>query len=93
VDIYETDDEYVLNAEVPGVEEKDLRIEIAGSELRIRGERRFDAVCSEESYHRLEGIRGRFQRTFSLPEPLDQRSVRAELKDGLLEVTLPKARS
>jgi len=91
VDIYEADDHYVLNAEVPGVEARDISIEIAGKELSIRGERRFDAVCSEESYQRLEGIRGRFFRTFSLPERLDAGAIQADLKDGVLEVILPKA--
>lgn len=90
VDIYETDDGYVLKAELPGVERKDLRIEITNSELTIRGERRFDAVCAEENYYRLEGIRGRFHRRFSLPEPLNTEEIRANLKDGVLEVILPK---
>ena len=90
VDVYEADDHYVCNAEVPGVEARDIRIEVAGNELSIRGERRFDAVCSEENYQRLEGIRGRFHRSFTLPERLDHRAIRAELRDGVLEVILPK---
>jgi HSP20 family protein len=91
VDIYEADEHYVLNAEVPGVEPRDISIEISGKDVSIRGERRFDAVCSEESYQRLEGIRGRFFRTFSLPDRLDVGAIQAELKDGILEVILPKA--
>ena len=91
VDVYEADEHYVLNAEVPGVDPRDITIEIAGKDLSVRGERKFDAVCSDESYERLEGIRGRFHRTFSLPERLDADAVQAELKDGILEVILPKA--
>lgn len=90
VDLYETIDCYILNAEIPGVESKDIRIEVSGSELSIRGERRFDAVCAEESYYRLEGIRGHFHRSFSLPEALNNAEVRAQLKDGVLQVILPK---
>lgn len=90
VDLYETDECYVLNAELPGVEGKDIRIEVSGAELIIRGERRFDAVCAQENYQRLEGIRGRFHRSFSLPEALDNGEVRAKLKDGVLQVILPK---
>jgi HSP20 family protein len=90
VDVYETEGHYVVNAEVPGVESRDLRIEIAGSELQIRGERRFDAVCSQESYYCLEAIRGPFSRTFSLPEPLDHARVRVAFDNGILEIILPK---
>jgi HSP20 family protein len=90
VDIYETDDSFVVTVEIPGVERNDVRVEVSGSELSISGNRGFDAVCSKESYHRLEGVRGRFRRSFSLPEPLDSARVTANLKDGVLRVVLPK---
>ena len=90
VDIYETDDSFVVTVEIPGVEGNDVRVEVSGSELSISGNRGFDAVCSKESYHRLEGVRGRFRRSFSLPEPLDSARVTANLKDGVLRVVLPK---
>ena len=90
VDVYETEQHYVVNAEVPGVEPQDLRIEIAGSDLSIRGERRYDAVCSQESYFRLEAIRGPFTRTFSLPEALDHAKIRVSFENGVLELILPK---
>ncbi len=92
VDIHETEDAYVLTAEVPGVERDDIKIEVKGSELSIRGERRFETACAAESYQRLEAPRGRFHRTFALPGPLDGAAVSASLKDGVLEVRLPKAR-
>ena len=91
VDIYETDDHYILNAEVPGVAGKDIHVEVSGSDLIIRGERRTDTVCPEESYQRLEGMRGQFHRTFSLPEPLDGDHIRASLKDGVLNLVIPKS--
>jgi HSP20 family protein len=90
VDIYEADDSFVVTVEIPGVERDDVRVEVSGSELSISGNRGFDAVCSKESYHRLEGVRGRFRRSFSLPEPLDSARVTANLKDGVLRVVLPK---
>jgi HSP20 family protein len=93
VDIYETDDAYYLTAELPGVEQPDIKIEVTGSELSIRGERRFFPPCAEENYHRLETVRGRFLRTFTLPDKLNSEAITANLKDGVLEVRLPKAGS
>jgi HSP20 family protein len=93
VDIYETDDSYYLTAELPGVEQADIRIEVTGSELTIRGERRILPPCAEENYHRLETVRGRFLRTFTLPDKLDSEAITANLKDGVLEVRLPKVGS
>ena len=86
VDIYETEDSYVLTAELPGVDQPDVKIEVAGSELTMRGE-----PCTEENYHRLETARGKFLRTFSLPEKVNSEAITANLKDGVLEVRLPKA--
>ncbi len=92
VDLYETQDFYVLNAELPGMESEDVHVEVSGSELSIWGERKVDPCCSDESYHRLEGIRGRFHRTFSLPGALDDdAAVNAVLKDGVLRVELTKS--
>ncbi len=90
VDIYETDDSFVVNAELPGVQCQDVRIVISKSLLSISGQRRFDSACSRESYHRLEGIRGSFHRTFALPESLNNTETRVELKDGVLQVIIPK---
>jgi len=91
MDIYELDNMYVVNAELPGVEKRDIRIQISGLELSIRGERKFDPICARESYERLEGHRGRFSRTFSLPEAVDHRRVKMELMNGVLHVILPKS--
>jgi HSP20 family protein len=92
VDLYETPSCYVLSAELPGVDSEDVHVEVRGSELSIWGERKVDSCCSEESYHRLEGIRGRFHRTFSLPEKLDDNArISASLKDGVLHVVIAKS--
>ncbi len=91
VDIYETDDAYFLTAELPGVRQEDIKIEVAGSELSIRGERRCESSCARENYQRLETPRGRFHRAFTLPDRLIGDAIFANLKDGVLEVRLPKA--
>ena len=92
MDVFEIDDNYVLNAELPGVDSRDVKIEFSGLEVTIRGKRKVEVDCGHESYHRLEGHRGRFHRTFSLPEPIDRSRVEMDLKDGVLHIVLPKAR-
>lgn len=91
VDIYETAEHFVLSAEVPGVQSEDLRIGVRGRELSIQGERKHDEACRGETYHRIEGPRGRFHRVFTLPDSLDSESIHANLRDGVLQVILPKA--
>ncbi len=91
MDVYEMGNNYILNAELPGVERRDIKIEFSGLEVTIRGERKPDADCGSESYHRLEGHRGRFHRTFSLPEPVDRSAIEVDLKDGILHIVLPKS--
>jgi HSP20 family protein len=90
-DIYETDNGYMLAAELPGVEKRDIQFEFSGLDITIRGKRRPNAACVNESYQRLEGHRGRFRRTFSLPEPFDAKRMQWELKNGVLHVMLPKS--
>ncbi len=92
MDVYEMDDNYVLNAELPGVERRDIKIEFSGLQVTIRGQRKLPD-CSDESYDRFEGHRGRFHRTFSLPEPVDRSRIQVNLKDGILNVVLPKSGS
>jgi HSP20 family protein len=91
VDIYETGDSFILTAELPGVDRNDIQIEVAGSELTIRGERLFDSACAEESYSCLEGMRGRFCRKFSLPEEIRGEEIASDLTNGILKVILPKS--
>jgi len=91
MDVYESGNSYVFCAELPGVDLQDIRIEISEMQFTIRGERRFSSDCANENYQRLEGQRGRFQRTFSLLESVDSSRIQMELKDGILRVVLPKA--
>jgi HSP20 family protein len=90
-DVYEIDNNYILNAEIPGVERCDIEVEFSGFEFTVRGERKFDSVCGKDKYQRLEGHRGRFQRTVSLPEPVDSKRMELELRKGILRIVLPKA--
>jgi HSP20 family protein len=91
VDLFETDDAFVLTAELPGLRRSEIDIQAEESRIVIRGERTSSQVSCEQ-YHRVERGHGRFSRSFMLPEPIDVEAVTADLKDGVLTVTLPKAR-
>jgi HSP20 family protein len=93
VDIYETPETIVMKAELPGLTRDDLDIQIRDNTLTLRGERRFAKDVQEENYLRIERAYGSFQRSFTLPTTIQQEKVRAVFKDGVLELTLPKAES
>jgi HSP20 family protein len=90
VDIYEKDGNIVVKAELPGVDPKDVDVRVENNTLTIRGERKIDNEIKQEAYHRVERSYGTFTRSFSLPSVLDQEKIKAEFKDGVLQVTLPK---
>ena len=90
VDIYEDDNQLVLTVEVPGIEEKAIEIRVEDNTLSIRGERKMEKETKEENYHRIERAYGSFYRSFSLPNYIDQESIRAEHENGVLKITLPK---
>lgn len=90
VDILESDTEIILRAEIPGIELSQVELHIDGHILTIRGERRFDQDSKREQYHRLERFYGPFHRSFTLPNTVDKDRVKAKLRDGILEVKLPK---
>jgi HSP20 family protein len=90
VDVFETDNEIVIKAELPGMDAKDIDIRIEENKLLLKGERRFAKETKNENYHRVERSYGNFSRAFSLPAFVDEAKVRAEYKDGLLKVALPK---
>ncbi len=91
VDLYETETEFVVKAEIPEVKEKDLSIRLESNILTIEGERRIRRNETGD-YHRIERPYGRFRRSFVLPDPVDKDSVRATLHDGVLNIILPKNR-
>ena len=90
VDIYETENELVLKADLPDVNEKDLDIRIESNILTIKGERKFEEKVKEDNYLRVERTYGSFSRSFSLPSTVDNGSIKAEYKNGVLTVELPK---
>jgi len=90
VDIFEHEGNLVLKAELPGIEAKDVDIRLENNVLTLRGERHFDNEVKRESYHRVERSYGTFSRSFTLPSVVDQEKIKAEYKDGVLRVTLPK---
>ena len=90
VDIYETPEEIVLRADLPGVSQKDIDLRIESNTLTLRGERRFMKEAKEEDYHRIERSYGTFSRSFQLPGSIDQTGIRAGHTEGVLEVHLPK---
>jgi len=90
VDIYETENELVLKADLPDVNEKDLDIRIESNTLTIKGERKFEEKVKEDNYLRVERTYGSFSRSFSLPSTVDSGSIKADYKNGVLTVELPK---
>ncbi|MBM3788873.1 MAG: Hsp20/alpha crystallin family protein [Acidobacteria bacterium] len=90
VDVFETDRHYIVNAELAGVDRRDVRVEIAGNDVTICGRRRSAPPCCDEHYSRVEGSHGWFHRSFSLPEALDRAPATALIEDGLLQVRIEK---
>jgi HSP20 family protein len=91
VDVKETEGEYLFSASVPGVEKKNLHIDLNAETLTIRGERSLDKEYGDkEGFHRMEQSYGSFSRSFSLPSPVDTKAAKASYKDGVLKIRLPK---
>jgi HSP20 family protein len=90
VDIYETENELVLKADVPDVELKDIDVRVENQTLTIAGEREFQQPESGRGYHRIERNYGKFVRSFAVPNVFDTEKIAAEYKNGVLSVTLPK---
>ena len=90
VDIFEKDGNIVLTAELPGIETKDVDIKVENNVLTLQGERKFDKELQKDSFHRVERAYGSFTRSFTLPNVVDTEKIKAEFKDGVLKLTLPK---
>ncbi len=90
VDIYETDHDVVLKAELPGVDPKDVEVRVEDATLYLKGQRKFVNEVKEENYRRVERSYGSFTRSFALPSSVNSDKAKAEYKDGLLILTLPK---
>src|SRR5262249_22352944 len=90
VDIFETENEIMVQAELPGVERKDVTLNLENNVLTLKGERRFEKETKQENYHRIERSYGGFSRAFSVPAIVDEEKIRADYKDGILKIALPK---
>jgi HSP20 family protein len=90
VDIHEEKDRFVVLADVPGVEPKDIDITAENGVLTVRGERRSEKRETDAGYERIERVAGTFVRRFTLPEGANTESIKAKQTNGVLEVTIPK---
>jgi HSP20 family protein len=90
VDVVETAEEFQIKVELPEVKKEDVKVSVDNGILRLEGERRQEKEEKGKKYHRVERSYGSFLRTFALPDNIDDGNVRAEFKDGMLNVRLPK---
>ncbi len=90
MDLVETGDHYVLHADLPGLSEQDVNVQLEDNVLTISGERRPQTVDEQQSYHRIERASGQFSRSLTLPDGVDPDAIRARFDRGVLEITVPK---
>jgi HSP20 family protein len=90
VDIFEDDQAFVVKADLPGLEIKDIDLQIQENILTLKGERRMEKEVEKDRYLRIERSYGSFQRSFTLPNIVDPEKVKARFKDGVLEIRIPK---
>jgi HSP20 family protein len=90
VDIYETENELVLKADLPDVNQKDIDVRVENQTLTISGMRNFEKSENKKGYHRIERSYGNFVRSFAIPNTFDTESIKAEYHNGVLSVTLTK---
>ena len=91
VDISETESEYLIKAELPEVRKEDVKVTVENGVLTLQGERRQEKEEKGRRFHRVERSYGSFVRSFTLPESVDEGGVKAEYKDGVLALHLPKS--
>jgi HSP20 family protein len=89
VDIFEKDDKMFIKAELPGMDRKDISLDIQNGVLTLRGERKYENEVKEENFYCKEMSRGTFVRSFTLPGDVDADRIKAEFKDGILTVEVP----
>jgi HSP20 family protein len=92
VDIMETEDEFVIKAEIPEVKKEDVKVTVENGILMLHGERKQEKEEKGKTFHRIERHYGAFNRSFTLPETVDQESIKANFKDGMLSIKLQKSK-
>jgi len=91
VDVSETDGEFVVRAELPGMSHEDIDINVQDNILTLKGEKKQEKKEEHENFHRLERCYGSFSRSFTLPAGVKTEDIKATFKDGILQVAMPKA--
>ncbi len=92
VDIKEEDTQFVVFADIPGVDPKDIHIDMEGNTLTVKGEKKSIREEKDKNYYRQERTAGKFLRQFTLPETIDGNKITAKAKQGVLSIYLPKAK-
>lgn len=90
VDVYDKNESIVITAELPGIDKKDIVVDVKDGILTLKGERSHDNEVKEEKYYRRERSYGKFERVFRLPAEVDPEKIRADYKDGVLKINIPK---
>ena len=90
VDIYDNDNNIIIKAELPGMDKKDIVIDLKDRVLTLKGERSFENEVKEENYYKRERAFGKFHRAFTLPAGLKADKIKADFKDGVLKIDIPK---
>jgi HSP20 family protein len=90
VDLYERGDNYVIKAELPGMDKKDITIDVKDGLMTLSGERSYDNEVKEDHYYRRERSHGKFQRVFTLPADVDADKISATFQEGVLTIEIPK---
>ncbi len=90
IDLYHDENNVVVTAEVPGLKQDEVDVSISGNTVTLKGEKKQEAETKEKNYHKVERAYGSFHRSFELPCEIDASKTKAELKNGVLTVTLPK---
>lgn len=90
VDIYESENEIILEAELPGMDREDFEVSIENNVITLKGKREFEKKEEGDNYHRVERSYGTFTRSFSLPRTVSAEQTKADFRNGVLTVTLPK---
>lgn len=91
VDIKESPEAFIIEAELPGMNREDVKVTVHEGVLSIQGERKHEEETQDKKHHRIERIYGSFLRRFTLPENVDEGSIKANFKDGILSLTLQKS--
>ena len=92
VDIYEKEGNVTIDFELPGLDKKDINIELEGNNLTVSGKMQKDSEVKEENFYRCERSYGEFSRSFTIPDGIKEKDLKASYKDGVLKVTFPKTK-